>query len=927
MTAFLKKRALAEFSTVVEQGPEPSWKRFKVFSAHLKTNDRPRNTDYFDLLGNCKNSNEALQVLLNTSESLKVTSEDVKHILKKFGDYFNQQSDSVVRAMILSLFSKLDYLPHPDIEVIVKYVVQLVSKETSHKVIVQGLSTLLALSKILPPSSVVTNNVLSLAKSCLIDTDPHVKIRCLQLLGHIHDNNTGIDQVVAYVFSCEARVRCAALETLILLIEKGHQLDVSLYSKVSSVINDDYDNVREVALKVISAISVLYPDYEVNDSQCTLKIRLIDDAFSKICQAVYDPSMNVRYIAVKLLGTMLSVGWQLLIQTLDKKLMSNMRRKESFHQMSRKIVNSGDWSVGKKWTNDKPLELLNKDDINFKSRGVCGAFVHGLEDDFMEVRLASIDSLCKLALARPKFSFHCLDYLVDMLSDEIEAVRLISIQSLTSLASHITLREHQLDIILGALEDFSFEMREGIHKVLASCRFASSECLQMCIDYLLDNLKKYPQDRNSTWLCAQGMGSRNSDLILPLTADLLDIHTFFDITPQDIESPTYITLLLFIFNAAQNCPTMISLFNENVFNHYSYLRTILPSFVPELELPIFVDNIKSIPGDSIQYLWKLVDIFSRVPHEMIDTFVPQLEKLKMNDNTIAGPTHYIILFISCQTLLNKILINSVWSSNAISKIQYEVVNNDLKELSTMLLKLQALFVGLTIEEIAGIKQIQLIFLSVHFVLVLKRKDHSSAAFDENLIYEFQNIRNFFVANNVISNSFCQQMLAVTEDIGNSPNCKSHLVKSFLDLLRNVAIPYPLKPSTTIQMCHGSLEGPMTSLDCPVKLSPNFPTGVKLEAMIFSLANPKALRFRIHYPNDETHVYPLNNSDIQYLNGGRDCRIISTVLLTCYNSWSDVCYAKISLCINLPDMADLTYTYGLDPLLEVCNPFKIYLRCK
>lgn len=57
------------------------------------------------------------------------------------------------------------------------------------------------------------------------------------------------------------------------------------------------------------------------------EIRLIDDAFGKVCSGVTDLSMHVRTLAAKLLGEMKLVTSKFLNQTLDKKLMSNMRRK------------------------------------------------------------------------------------------------------------------------------------------------------------------------------------------------------------------------------------------------------------------------------------------------------------------------------------------------------------------------------------------------------------------------------------------------------------------------------------------------------------------------------------------------------------------------------------------------------------------------
>ena len=89
------------------------------------------------------------------------------------------------------------------------------------------------------------------------------------------------------------------------------------------------------------------------------------------------------------------------------------------------------------------------------SSGACGAFVHGLEDEFLEVRTAAVDSLCELAYQNAPFAVLSLDFLADMMNDEIESVRVNAINSLRKISEHIQLREDQLETLLGALEDFS----------------------------------------------------------------------------------------------------------------------------------------------------------------------------------------------------------------------------------------------------------------------------------------------------------------------------------------------------------------------------------------------------------------------------------------------------------------------------------------
>jgi len=58
-------------------------------------------------------------------------------------------------------------------------------------------------------------------------------------------------------------------------------------------------------------------------------IRLGDDAFSRICNALTDLAVHVRQLAASLLGSMTFVSPKFLEQTLDKKLMSDMRVSEN----------------------------------------------------------------------------------------------------------------------------------------------------------------------------------------------------------------------------------------------------------------------------------------------------------------------------------------------------------------------------------------------------------------------------------------------------------------------------------------------------------------------------------------------------------------------------------------------------------------------
>ena len=138
-------------------------------------------------------------------------------------------------------------------------------------------------------------------------------------------------------------------------------------------------------------------------------------------------------------------------------------------------------------------------EVKLMNTGSCGVFVKSLEDEFMEVRTAGVDSLCELANQNPQFARMSTDFLVDMFNDEIESVRLNSIHSLIKLHRFVDLREDQLDTILECLNDFNQVVRNSVRDLISQCEMATQSCLYATVLALLANLKKYPNDRESIW--------------------------------------------------------------------------------------------------------------------------------------------------------------------------------------------------------------------------------------------------------------------------------------------------------------------------------------------------------------------------------------------------------------------------------------------
>jgi integrator complex subunit 4 len=153
-------------------------------------------------------------------------------------------------------------------------------------------------------------------------------------------------------------------------------------------LKDDNEEVRLTALQIVQVIGVSFPEKLVPlQGDVSTDIRLVDDAFVKVCDMVNDLSMQVRAQASRLLGLFKGVGFQFLEQTLDKKLMSHLRKKKTEHEKRKERHAAGQsaagWDSGRQWGAGWSTGDFNPDEVSLMNQGSCGAFVHGLEDEYL----------------------------------------------------------------------------------------------------------------------------------------------------------------------------------------------------------------------------------------------------------------------------------------------------------------------------------------------------------------------------------------------------------------------------------------------------------------------------------------------------------------------------------------------------------------
>lgn len=303
-------------------------------------------------------------------------------------------------------------------------------------------------------------------------------------------------------------------------------------------------------------------------------------------------------------------------------------------------------------------------------------------------------------------------------------------------------------IILGALEDFSQDVRKGLHRMLASCRLSTTAGLKMCVEKLLENLKKYPQDKRSTYTCLQKVGMQHPELVLPLVPQFLCIHPFFDMAEPDVDNPQCnyfifnsvvtlnsffvdICILILILNAGKNSPTITALLEPHTLRHYIYLRDTMPTLVPELNLTELNINsivkLNAIP-ESLEFLKTVVNSLDasetshRVQITLLQTAKEHLNRLSEMDFAVAGTAQFTSLYIGAQLLMSQILEKELWKNpRTLATQQANILKTNIHQLLENCLKMQYLFVGLCPQESCSVKQFQLRALALNLIFIVKGK--------------------------------------------------------------------------------------------------------------------------------------------------------------------------------------------------------------
>lgn len=226
----------------------------------------------------CTSSNDALQVLIQISDSLSsfVDEETIMDSIRKLNDHYKRETESAVRVKVLALISEFatDSAAsintsssgggNVDCTALIEEIIMLLRNESSPKVISQGLYSIYKIGETQPLANIILTKVVALAKQQLCAASLNVQRHALLLLGAfapIADAETEILTLVAqYTDSQDSRVRAQAFRSILMLGQRGVLLTPSLYARATKSLKDDYECVRKEALQLVYELGIKHPE-------------------------------------------------------------------------------------------------------------------------------------------------------------------------------------------------------------------------------------------------------------------------------------------------------------------------------------------------------------------------------------------------------------------------------------------------------------------------------------------------------------------------------------------------------------------------------------------------------------------------------------------------------------------------------------------
>ncbi|KAK2192531.1 hypothetical protein NP493_28g05019 [Ridgeia piscesae] len=443
------------------------------------------------------------------------------------------------------------------------------------------------------------------------------------------------------------------------------------------------------------------------------------------------------------------------------------------------------------------------------------------------------------------------------------------------------------------------------------------------------------------------LGRNQSALTLPLVPRLLSTHPYFETLEPDINDPAYTAILIMVFNAAVSCPTMLPLFPDHTFQHYTFLRRTLPDLVPTLPMseggqfcpkPVAVPSTRpstasAFLSETVQRLAAMTSMDSGSARELISLGIRDLSRVSQIDPSLAATAECLSMFLQCQLCLSQRLEAADWMSQLGTDVMADSVVVKVIRLTH---NMEHLFRGLRVADIASIRQLRLRAQTLHLLAILTtNKTTSCKPSCVQYLQVLNDLQRLLLMNNLKADNFAQSLFAETHRL---ESCEPSV---YLPLLR-VALqrhrPYMLHLDNQLQRASADILEPSGVSEHPLKFMAGLTVAVTLVAQINEVENIQDVRIKLRYPDSEEHLVVPTLTDFRQQNP--QSHSIRTNVTLSHGLWTEPSYVELSIIAVYPTDTDVvsgetltagpskatTRTDGFD-YIELCAPVKVNIEPK
>ncbi len=363
----------------------------------------------------------------------------------------------------------------------------------------------------------------------------------------------------------DGRVRASAVEGLCALQQRGASRAAlaALWETALRALDDDEWRVREQAVRLLWLLGCRHADEHTPGGGGQGGGSLRDRAFVVMCAAILDPCLKVREVAAALIGSMPCASHQHMMQSLSKKTSQDLAGAPN--SSGNVVVVPGNLEA--QWGSDS---LIDQQSV--------GAFVHALEEEFAEVRLAALKSMCELSLKYAPFAAEALEHIVDMLHDESSDVRLEAIHSLRRMGAAgglgtARLRSEHLALLMFLLSEAHTGIRRAVQQLLQEVAHPDTASFRNTVVCLCGNFVRYEEDFDHVLAALAGLGRRHAFMVELLVEQLLGLDLpGFLVQERTIGDRQYVAVLILLLSAGCENPCVMNHVPALSRKHADYLK-------------------------------------------------------------------------------------------------------------------------------------------------------------------------------------------------------------------------------------------------------------------------------------------------------------------------------------------------------------------